>query len=212
MEMGPFQDLPADILELILAHLVQVGEQSQLYTIACAAQTLAALSQVAHLSTCKCHIPLRPVMQTMKSDLIVCSGVQRHERCRPEKHGDSHQRSHLCTDSVSSHLLPLCVGHAREVRVCTLVFQLPFAAAVLWHDWAADFLRVQRQHLLLAECGVMTPSSQPGLVCAAHATGAGAFSLSPSTAGPWTGRWWHRRCGAGQTPRSTWMPMCGKPA
>ena len=44
--MGPFADLPAEVLDLILAHLDRVGEHPQLYTVACAAQTLTALSQV----------------------------------------------------------------------------------------------------------------------------------------------------------------------
>ena len=49
--MGPFRDLPADIVELIFEHLAHSGQQAQLYTVACAAQTLAALTQV--LQTCK---------------------------------------------------------------------------------------------------------------------------------------------------------------
>ena len=49
--MGPFRDLPADIVELIFEHLAHPGQQAQLYTVACAAQTLAALTQV--LQTCK---------------------------------------------------------------------------------------------------------------------------------------------------------------
>ena len=44
--MGPFADLPAEVLDLVVAHLDQVGGHPQLYTVACAAQTLAALSQV----------------------------------------------------------------------------------------------------------------------------------------------------------------------
>ena len=44
--MGSFRDLPADIVELILEHLAHPGQQAQLYTVACAAQTLAALTQV----------------------------------------------------------------------------------------------------------------------------------------------------------------------
>ena len=44
--MGPFRELPADIVELILEHLAHPGQQAQLYTVACAAQTLAALTQV----------------------------------------------------------------------------------------------------------------------------------------------------------------------
>ncbi len=44
--MGPFANLPGEIIDLIFAHLVQTGQQPQLYTVACAAQTLASLSQV----------------------------------------------------------------------------------------------------------------------------------------------------------------------
>ena len=44
--MGPFADLPAEVLDLVLEHLDRVEEPPRLYTVACAAQTLTALSQV----------------------------------------------------------------------------------------------------------------------------------------------------------------------
>ena len=50
--MGPFADLPGEIIDLIFVHLVQTGQQSHLYTVACAAQTLASLSQVLVCPQC----------------------------------------------------------------------------------------------------------------------------------------------------------------
>ena len=51
-KMGPFADLPAEVLDLILQHLDRVGEHPQLFTVACAAQTLASLSQVQYKWQC----------------------------------------------------------------------------------------------------------------------------------------------------------------
>ena len=86
-KMGPFADLPAEVLDLILQHLDRVGEHPQLFTVACAAQTLASLSQVQYKWQCAHMCSILPGVPSLQEpiSLLAIAGLQRYQSTDAEE-------------------------------------------------------------------------------------------------------------------------------